>query len=115
MCCFWKFILTFHLIMCFELLECSHAIAELQIRALRSKLVIKFLSRDFSRNIYFAKFFKQFWHDNFDIYKIFRIFRVANFAKIWKSEYSAFRRALLQILISLKGNFSTKPGCDTFL
>ncbi len=41
-----------------------------------------------------------FWRNNFNIYIIFRIFHVSNFAKIQKSEYSAFRRALVYSIAS---------------
>ncbi len=60
-------------------------------RALRSKLTIKFLSR----NKYFVKIKNQFWRNIFCIYAIYRIFCVSNFVKIRKSEYSAFCRSLV--------------------
>jgi len=58
-----------------------------------------------SQNEYFAKNLKQFWRDNFNI---FGIFCVSNFEKIQKSEYSAFRRALVVALLNNNNSWSKK-------
>ncbi len=59
-----------------------------------SSLAIGPCVQNSSWNKYFAKIKIQFWCNIFCIYRKYRIFRVSNFAKILKSEYSAFCRPL---------------------
>jgi len=53
---------------------------------------------------YFTKIKIWFWHKIFDIYGIFL---VSNFAKMQKSEYSAFCRALLLKQVSFLGSLNS--------
>ncbi len=75
-------------------LKVSPWIGDVSDRALRSKLVIKFLSRNLSWNKYLAKIKIPFWRNIFCIYGIFH---VLNFAKIQKSVFSTFCRALVSV------------------
>jgi len=48
------------------------------------------------------------WHDKFCIFGKYGLNRFSNFAKVWNSEYSAFRRALTITQFSISNKIETE-------